>query len=112
MSDAQFNENDIEIVSHLPDLMESRGSDNDRAVLSSVLVLLGMLGGAAAATVDGYAADRAAGSQASYVDAVGCPAEPMPETSVPSIREQFRDAFTPGVIGNPPITVSVKIGEC
>ena len=112
MPDAQVNGNDIEIVGHKPDPVESRGSDSERAVLSSVLVLLGMLGGAAAATVDGFDADGAAGPRTSYVDALACPPESRPETPLPSIREQFRDAFTPGVIGHAPIIVSVKIGDC
>ena len=105
MPDEQNNQNDAEIHDHEPDAVQSRAPENERATLSGLLLLLGLLGGAAAVTDVGF--DGSANPWA-----LQCSVAAQAPAAVPSIQDQFRDAFTPGVIDEDPTAGFVKIGDC
>jgi len=102
MPDEQINQN-AEIHGHEPDAVASRVPDHGRATLPGVLVLLGLLGVAAAA---GHAATDSSVSPRADECSITAAAPSS------SIQDQFKDTFTPGVIGDAPIGTFVKIGGC
>jgi hypothetical protein len=110
MSHARFNEDDTTAVSRKPEHVTQPGG-RERPLLSGMLVVLGLVGGVAAATVGGAYATGPVAPQVSYADDA-CHSAEEPTPALPSIQEQFQDSFAPGVVEDPPFHVDDKIGGC